>query len=154
MLSISAISMYIFFLSSCSPGAEESSLAVCSSPLPPALGSLPVVQIPQRGMLPQQGTPSSHSNFFPWLQQEPEPTVTSQRSLQSKTHQVRSNALLSVKFTCNSIMEIYILHILTSCQGQLLQMKFAHSFSLSNKEKLDLWEETLSRQSANVVPPV
>ncbi|XP_005950094.1 alpha-tubulin N-acetyltransferase 1 isoform X3 [Haplochromis burtoni] len=72
---------------SCSPGAEESSLAVCSSPLPPALGSLPVVQIPQRGMLPQQGTPSSHSNFFPWLQQEPEPTVTSQRPLQSKTHQ-------------------------------------------------------------------
>lgn len=41
-------------------------------------------------------------------------------------------------------MDIYILHILTSCQGQLLQMKFAHSFSLSNKEKLDLWEEHLA----------
>uniref|UniRef100_A0A668VSV2 Alpha-tubulin N-acetyltransferase 1 n=1 Tax=Oreochromis aureus TaxID=47969 RepID=A0A668VSV2_OREAU len=71
---------------SCSPGAEESSLAVCSSPLPPALGSLSVLPLPQRGMLPQQGTPSSRSNFFPWLQQEPEPTVTTRQSLQSKTH--------------------------------------------------------------------
>ncbi|XP_030596577.1 alpha-tubulin N-acetyltransferase 1 isoform X5 [Archocentrus centrarchus] len=72
---------------SCSSGAEESSLAICSFPLPPAVGILPVLPLPQRRILPHQGTPPSRPTFFPWGQQGPEPTVTSRRSLQSKTHE-------------------------------------------------------------------
>ncbi|XP_030003405.1 alpha-tubulin N-acetyltransferase 1 isoform X4 [Sphaeramia orbicularis] len=67
-------------------GAEDSSLAVCPSSLPPAVGILPVLPVPQRGILPQQGT-SSRPGICPWGLQGPEPTVTSSRPLQSKTHQ-------------------------------------------------------------------
>uniref|UniRef100_A0A8C4DQ62 Alpha-tubulin N-acetyltransferase 1 n=1 Tax=Dicentrarchus labrax TaxID=13489 RepID=A0A8C4DQ62_DICLA len=69
-------------------GAEGSSLAVCASSLPPAVGILPVLPLPQRGILPQQGTPSSRPSVCPWGQQGSESTVPSHRSLQGKTHQV------------------------------------------------------------------
>ncbi|XP_051271318.1 alpha-tubulin N-acetyltransferase 1 isoform X4 [Dicentrarchus labrax] len=68
-------------------GAEGSSLAVCASSLPPAVGILPVLPLPQRGILPQQGTPSSRPSVCPWGQQGSESTVPSHRSLQGKTHQ-------------------------------------------------------------------
>ncbi|XP_068455184.1 alpha-tubulin N-acetyltransferase 1 isoform X4 [Clinocottus analis] len=64
-------------------GAAGSALALCSSSLPPAVGILPVLPLPQRGLLPQQGTPIS----CPWGQQGAEPTVPSHRALQSKTQQ-------------------------------------------------------------------
>uniref|UniRef100_A0A8C4DQM9 Alpha-tubulin N-acetyltransferase 1 n=1 Tax=Dicentrarchus labrax TaxID=13489 RepID=A0A8C4DQM9_DICLA len=76
--------MYGFFGTS---GAEGSSLAVCASSLPPAVGILPVLPLPQRGILPQQGTPSSRPSVCPWGQQGSESTVPSHRSLQGKTHQ-------------------------------------------------------------------
>ncbi len=75
----------ILFLSSGTSGAEGSSLAVCSSSLPPGIGILPVLPLPERGILSKQGVPSSL-----WDQQGSEPTVPSQRSLQGKTHQVRN----------------------------------------------------------------
>ncbi|XP_023250673.1 alpha-tubulin N-acetyltransferase 1 isoform X2 [Seriola lalandi dorsalis] len=68
-------------------GAEGSSLAICSSSLPPAVGILPVLALPQCGILPQQGAPSSRPNVCPWGQQGPEPTVPSRRALQGKTQQ-------------------------------------------------------------------
>ncbi|XP_039676520.1 alpha-tubulin N-acetyltransferase 1 isoform X2 [Perca fluviatilis] len=76
--------MYGFFGTS---GRAGSSLAVCSSSLPPAVGILPVLPVPQRGILPQQNAPTSRSSFLPWEQQGPEPTVPSNRALQNKTHQ-------------------------------------------------------------------
>lgn len=79
-----------FFLSSGTSGAEGSSLAVCSSSLPPAVGILPVLPLPQRRILSKQGAPSSRHDFCPWGQQGSEPTVPSHRSLQGKTHQVRN----------------------------------------------------------------
>ncbi|XP_022062943.1 alpha-tubulin N-acetyltransferase 1 isoform X2 [Acanthochromis polyacanthus] len=68
-------------------GTENSPMAICSSSLPPAIGILPVLPLPQHEILPQQGAPSSSPAFFPWGQQEPKPTVTSHRSLQGKTQQ-------------------------------------------------------------------
>uniref|UniRef100_A0AAQ4P4G1 Alpha-tubulin N-acetyltransferase 1 n=1 Tax=Gasterosteus aculeatus aculeatus TaxID=481459 RepID=A0AAQ4P4G1_GASAC len=68
-------------------GAVGSSLAVRSSSLPPAVGILPVLPLPQRGILPQQGAPSYLPGLGPWGQQGPEPTVASHRALQSKTQQ-------------------------------------------------------------------
>ncbi|KAM8766709.1 alpha-tubulin N-acetyltransferase 1 isoform 5-T5 [Acanthopagrus schlegelii] len=68
-------------------GAEGSSLAVSSSSLPPAVGILPVLPLPQRGIIPQQGAHSSRTSFCPWGEQGPEPRVPSNRSLQGKTHQ-------------------------------------------------------------------
>ncbi|XP_059206560.1 alpha-tubulin N-acetyltransferase 1-like isoform X1 [Centropristis striata] len=67
-------------------GTAGSSLAVCSSSLPPAVGILPVLPLPQCGILPQQGAPASRPSFCPWGQQGPEPTVPSDRALQGKTH--------------------------------------------------------------------
>ncbi|XP_058475133.1 alpha-tubulin N-acetyltransferase 1 isoform X6 [Solea solea] len=67
-------------------GAEGSSLAVCSS-VAPAVGILPVLPLPQRGIFPQQGTSSSQSSFCSWGQQGPEPAVPAHRALQGKTHQ-------------------------------------------------------------------
>ncbi|XP_018551001.1 alpha-tubulin N-acetyltransferase 1 isoform X5 [Lates calcarifer] len=68
-------------------GAEGSPLAICSSSLPPAVGILPVLPLPQRGILPQQGAPSSRPSLCPWGQQGPEPTVPSRGALQGKAHQ-------------------------------------------------------------------
>ncbi|XP_008279561.1 alpha-tubulin N-acetyltransferase 1 isoform X3 [Stegastes partitus] len=68
-------------------GAEDPPVAVCSSSLPPAVGILPVLPVPQHEVLPQQGAAPSRPAFFPWGQQEPEPTVASHRSLQGKTQQ-------------------------------------------------------------------
>ncbi|XP_029298539.1 alpha-tubulin N-acetyltransferase 1 isoform X5 [Cottoperca gobio] len=70
-------------------GAAGSSLALCSSSLPPAVGILPALSLPQRGILPQQVAPTSRRSSCPWGQQGPEPTVPSHRALQGKTHQVR-----------------------------------------------------------------
>ncbi|XP_019110339.2 alpha-tubulin N-acetyltransferase 1 isoform X6 [Larimichthys crocea] len=68
--------------------AEDSSLAVCSSVFPPAVGILPVLPLPQRGILPEQGAHSSRPSICPWGEQQgSEPTVPSYRSLQGKTHQ-------------------------------------------------------------------
>ncbi|XP_031134911.1 alpha-tubulin N-acetyltransferase 1 isoform X8 [Sander lucioperca] len=68
-------------------GRAGPSLAVCSSSLPPAVGILPVLPLPQRGILPQQNAPTSRPSFLPWEQQGPAPTVPSNRALQNKTHQ-------------------------------------------------------------------
>ncbi|CAK6978927.1 alpha-tubulin N-acetyltransferase 1 isoform X3 [Scomber scombrus] len=68
-------------------GAEGSSLAICPSSLTPAVGILPVLPLPQRGILPHQSAPSSRPSICPWGQQGPEPTVPSHRALQSKTQQ-------------------------------------------------------------------
>ncbi|XP_042290621.1 alpha-tubulin N-acetyltransferase 1 isoform X4 [Thunnus maccoyii] len=68
-------------------GADGSSLAVCPSSLPPAVGILPVLPLSQRGILPHQSTPSSRPSICPWGQQGPEPTVPSHRALQGKTQQ-------------------------------------------------------------------
>ncbi|XP_078123199.1 alpha-tubulin N-acetyltransferase 1 isoform X4 [Sander vitreus] len=68
-------------------GRAGPSLAVCSSSLPPAVGILPVLPLPQRGILPQQNAPTSRPSFLPWGQQGPEPTVPSNRALQNETHQ-------------------------------------------------------------------
>ncbi|XP_029298535.1 alpha-tubulin N-acetyltransferase 1 isoform X2 [Cottoperca gobio] len=68
-------------------GAAGSSLALCSSSLPPAVGILPALSLPQRGILPQQVAPTSRRSSCPWGQQGPEPTVPSHRALQGKTHQ-------------------------------------------------------------------
>ncbi|XP_031134903.1 alpha-tubulin N-acetyltransferase 1 isoform X2 [Sander lucioperca] len=76
--------MYGFFGTS---GRAGPSLAVCSSSLPPAVGILPVLPLPQRGILPQQNAPTSRPSFLPWEQQGPAPTVPSNRALQNKTHQ-------------------------------------------------------------------
>ncbi|XP_076610462.1 alpha-tubulin N-acetyltransferase 1 isoform X4 [Chaetodon auriga] len=67
-------------------GAAGSSLAVCSS-LPPAVGILPVLPLPQRGILSEEGACSSRPSFCPREQQGSEPTVPSHRSLQGKMHQ-------------------------------------------------------------------
>ncbi|XP_067365923.1 alpha-tubulin N-acetyltransferase 1 isoform X4 [Channa argus] len=67
--------------------AAGSSLAVRSSSLSPAVGILPVLPLPQRGIFSQQGTCSSRPSFCPWEQQGPEPTVSSNRALQSKKNQ-------------------------------------------------------------------
>ncbi|KAM4539671.1 alpha-tubulin N-acetyltransferase 1 isoform 4-T4 [Odontesthes bonariensis] len=64
-----------------SSGAEDSSLALCSSSLPSALPP------PERGILPQQGNSSKPAVVFPWGQQEPEHTVACHRALQRKTQQ-------------------------------------------------------------------
>nr|XP_033493188.1 alpha-tubulin N-acetyltransferase 1 isoform X2 [Epinephelus lanceolatus] len=68
-------------------GAAGSSLALCSSSLPPAVGILPVLPLPQRGILPQQSAPTSRPGLCPRGQQGPESTVPSHRALQGKTHQ-------------------------------------------------------------------
>ncbi|XP_034560652.1 alpha-tubulin N-acetyltransferase 1 isoform X4 [Notolabrus celidotus] len=67
---------------SCASGAEGSSMAVCSSSLPPAIGILPVLPSPQRGLLPQQGRSSSRLAVS-----QSEPPVPPHRTLQGKTHQ-------------------------------------------------------------------
>ncbi|XP_029919485.1 alpha-tubulin N-acetyltransferase 1 isoform X4 [Myripristis murdjan] len=68
--------------------AEGSALAICSPPLSPSVGILPVLPLPQRGILPQQGPPTSRPPATcPWGQQGPEPPVPSHRQLQGKTHQ-------------------------------------------------------------------
>lgn len=84
----------LFFLFSGTSRAEGSSLAVCSSSLSPAVGILPVLPLPQCGILPQQGSRSSRPSFCPWEQQGPDPTVPSNRALQGKTYQVRNNTHL------------------------------------------------------------
>ncbi|XP_042362135.1 alpha-tubulin N-acetyltransferase 1 isoform X3 [Plectropomus leopardus] len=68
-------------------GAAGSSVALCSSSLPPAVGILPVLPLPQRGILPQQSATASRPGFCPWGPQGPKPTVPSDRALQGKTHQ-------------------------------------------------------------------
>ncbi|XP_047460728.1 alpha-tubulin N-acetyltransferase 1 isoform X4 [Mugil cephalus] len=68
-------------------GAEDTSLAICSSSLTPAVGILPVLPLPERRILPQQGVPSNRPIFFPLGQQGPESTVTSHRALQNKARQ-------------------------------------------------------------------
>ncbi|KAM8840955.1 alpha-tubulin N-acetyltransferase 1 isoform 1-T1 [Spinachia spinachia] len=68
-------------------GAVGSSLAVRASSLPPAVGILPVLPLPQRGILPQQGAPLYLPGLSPWGQQGPEPTVPSHRALQTRTQQ-------------------------------------------------------------------
>ncbi|XP_061764307.1 alpha-tubulin N-acetyltransferase 1 isoform X5 [Nerophis ophidion] len=67
-------------------GAEDSSMAVCSSSLSPAVGILPV--LPQCGIVPHQGATSSPRRACPWDRQGPEPALSSHRTLQSKKHQV------------------------------------------------------------------
>ncbi|XP_044027352.1 alpha-tubulin N-acetyltransferase 1 isoform X4 [Siniperca chuatsi] len=69
------------------PGAEGSSLAVGFSSLPPAAVVPSVLPLPQRGILPKQGGPSSHPSFCPRGQQGSESTVPSHRVLQGKAHQ-------------------------------------------------------------------
>lgn len=64
-------------------------MAVCASSLSPAVGILPVVPLPERGIVSQQGCYSSRPRVCPWEQQGPEPTVPFNRALQGKTHQVR-----------------------------------------------------------------
>ncbi|XP_061615909.1 alpha-tubulin N-acetyltransferase 1 isoform X2 [Phyllopteryx taeniolatus] len=66
-------------------GAEESSLAVCPSPLSPAVGILPV--LPQSGILPHQVAPSGCYSVCPWGTQEPESKLSSHRTIPGKTHQ-------------------------------------------------------------------
>ncbi|XP_037329379.1 alpha-tubulin N-acetyltransferase 1 isoform X1 [Pungitius pungitius] len=68
-------------------GAVGSSLAIRSSSLPPAVGILPVLPLPQRGIFPQQGPPPYLPGPGLWGQQGPESTVPSHRALQSKTQQ-------------------------------------------------------------------
>ncbi|KAM6974984.1 alpha-tubulin N-acetyltransferase 1 isoform 3-T3 [Tautogolabrus adspersus] len=60
-------------------GAEGSSVAVCSASLPPAIGILPVLPFPERGIFPQQGLHSSRPAVCP--------SVPPPRALQGKTHQ-------------------------------------------------------------------
>uniref|UniRef100_UPI0037E7F683 alpha-tubulin N-acetyltransferase 1 isoform X6 n=1 Tax=Semicossyphus pulcher TaxID=241346 RepID=UPI0037E7F683 len=56
-------------------GAEGSSVAVCSSSFPPAVGILPVLPLPQCGLLPTKGPPSSRP-------------VPPPRPLQGQTHEL------------------------------------------------------------------
>ncbi|XP_070840886.1 alpha-tubulin N-acetyltransferase 1 isoform X4 [Chaetodon trifascialis] len=67
-------------------GTAGSSLAVCSS-LTPAVGILPVLPLPQRGILSEEGARSSRPSICLWEQQGSEPAVPSHRSLQGKMHQ-------------------------------------------------------------------
>ncbi|XP_055368769.1 alpha-tubulin N-acetyltransferase 1 isoform X11 [Betta splendens] len=68
-------------------GAEGTSVAICSSSLPPAVGILPVLPPPEYSVLPQQGCHSIGPSVCPWEQQGAEPTVPVNRALQGKTHQ-------------------------------------------------------------------
>ncbi|XP_034560657.1 alpha-tubulin N-acetyltransferase 1 isoform X9 [Notolabrus celidotus] len=79
---------------SCASGAEGSSMAVCSSSLPPAIGILPVLPSPQRGLLPQQGRSSSRLAVS-----QSEPPVPPHRTLQGKTHQIDSASQNPSKLT-------------------------------------------------------
>ncbi|XP_074543457.1 alpha-tubulin N-acetyltransferase 1 isoform X2 [Halichoeres trimaculatus] len=67
---------------SCTSRAEDSSMAICSPSLPPAVGILPVLPSPQRRILPQQGRPSSSYTVG-----QSEPPVPPHQPLQGKTHQ-------------------------------------------------------------------
>ncbi|XP_077599529.1 alpha-tubulin N-acetyltransferase 1 isoform X3 [Stigmatopora nigra] len=69
---------------SCASGAEEPSVAVCHSPISPAVGILPV--LPQYGILPHQAAPSVHHNVCPWATQEPESKLSPIRTIQGKRH--------------------------------------------------------------------
>ncbi|XP_077446183.1 alpha-tubulin N-acetyltransferase 1 isoform X6 [Stigmatopora argus] len=71
---------------SCASGAEEPSVAVCHSPISPAVGILPV--LPQYGILPYQAAPSVHRNVCPWATQEPESKLSSLRTIQGKRHKL------------------------------------------------------------------
>lgn len=116
--------LLVLFLCSGTSGAEDSSLAICSSSLSPAVGILPVLPLPQRGILPQQGSRPSRPSFCPWEQQGPEPALPSNRALQGKTHQVRNDTRLAVNdhvcepyldrasFLCNCRIKMHILHVL------------------------------------------
>ncbi|XP_041868218.1 alpha-tubulin N-acetyltransferase 1 isoform X4 [Melanotaenia boesemani] len=70
-----------------SSGAEDTSMAVCSSRLPSAVGILPALPSSQPGILPHQTAPPSHPHIFPWAQQRPDPRVSADRALQDKTQQ-------------------------------------------------------------------
>ncbi|XP_061597123.1 alpha-tubulin N-acetyltransferase 1 isoform X3 [Cololabis saira] len=68
-------------------GAEDPSLAVCSTTLSPAVGILPVLPVPQCGVVPLQNTPSSRPVIFPWGEVGPEPPVAGRRPMQGKAQQ-------------------------------------------------------------------
>ncbi|XP_033950280.1 alpha-tubulin N-acetyltransferase 1 isoform X1 [Pseudochaenichthys georgianus] len=68
-------------------GAAGSPLALCSASLPAAVGILPVLPLPERGVLPQQAPPPGRTSSCPWAQQGAEPPVPPPRALQGKTQQ-------------------------------------------------------------------
>ncbi|XP_062342983.1 alpha-tubulin N-acetyltransferase 1 isoform X2 [Osmerus eperlanus] len=77
---------------SCARGAEGSPLAFHSPrgspPLSPLTGGiLPLLALPQRGILPQQGAPVPRPDTCPWGLQGPDARLPSDRELQSKAHQ-------------------------------------------------------------------
>lgn len=122
----------IIFLCSGASGAEGSSLAICSSSLSPAVGILPLLPLPQRGILPQQGSRSSRPSFCSWEQQGPEPAVPSKRALQGKTHQVRNDTLNNLVLRSQGVSCTWTWHLFYVAAGLKCHIFMLASVRLSN----------------------
>lgn len=138
------IFFFFFFLTSCTSGAEGSSLAIWFPSLPPSI--LPVLPLPQCGIF-KQGAPSCCTSISPWGQQGTKPRFPYHRSQQGKTSQVRNETQLVhlATFTDIETSMICIRRVLSknsckcddclahlySCQVSFIYIALVHNYVIS-----------------------